>query len=63
VLGPQESTLHLLGINTGLNIMLSKHLALNGELYYQSQLFNNSLNTVDASVLGARVGVSYRFGR
>jgi hypothetical protein len=63
VLGPQESTLHLLGINTGLNVLLSKHLALNGELYYQSQLFNNSLNTVDASVLGGRIGMSYRFGK
>jgi hypothetical protein len=62
VLGPQESTLHLLGVNTGLNVMLSKHLALNGEMYYQSQLFN-TLNTVDASVLGGRIGMSYRFGR
>ena len=62
VLGLQESNLHLLGVNTGLNVLLSKHLSLNGELYYQSQLYNSS-PTIDASVLGGRVGVSYRFGK
>ena len=57
----QESINHLLGINTGINIVLSKHLALNSEVYFQSQLLNNP-NPLDAqTVLGGRVGVNYRF--
>ena len=59
----QESINHLLGINTGVNIPLSKDLALNGEVYFQSQLLNNP-NPLDAqTVLGGRVGVNYRFGK
>ena len=59
----QESINHLLGINTGVNILLSKHLALNGEVYFQSQLLNNP-NPLDAqTILGGRVGVNYRFGK
>ena len=61
----QESITHLIGLNTGINVMLSKHLALNGELYYQTPitLEKNMINDVATpSILGGRVGVSYRFG-
>lgn len=61
----QESITHLIGLNTGINIMLSKHIALNGELYYQKpiSLENNVINDVATpNTLGGRVGMSYRFG-
>ena len=59
----QKSINHLLGINTGISIVLSKHLALNSEVYFQSQLLNNP-NPLDAqTVLGGRIGVNYRFGK
>jgi opacity protein-like surface antigen len=59
----QESINHLWGISTGVNILLSSHLALNGEAYYQSQLSNNTNPLESQPVLGGRVGVSYRFGK
>ena len=63
VIRKQESINHLLGINTGVNVLLSKHLSLNSEVYFQSQLLNNP-NPLDAqTVLGGRVGVNYRFGK
>jgi opacity protein-like surface antigen len=59
----QESINHLWGINGGVNMLLSNHLALNGEVYYQSQLSNNTNPLESQPVLGARLGVSYRFGK
>ena len=63
----QESITHLLGLNTGVNFMISNRLAFNGEIYYQTQLMkdNNDKNNDIATpnVLGGRVGVSYRFGK
>ncbi len=58
-----ESINHLWGINTGINVLLSKHLALNGEAYYQSQLTSNTNPLESQPVLGGRIGVSYRFGK
>ncbi len=61
----QESITHLIGLNSGVNVMLSKHLALNGELYFQKPLTmeNNTINNLATpNVLGGRLGVSYRFG-
>lgn len=61
----QEGITYLIGLNTGVNVMLSKHLALNGELYYQTPLTleNNIINDVATpNILGGRVGLSYRFG-
>ena len=63
----QESITHLLGLNTGVNFLISNRLILNGEIYYQTQLMkdNNDRNNDIATpnVLGGRVGVSYRFGK
>jgi hypothetical protein len=58
----QESTMNFLGFNTGLNVLLTRHLALNGELNFQSQVFNNAAPLFN-NVFGGRVGVSYRFGK
>jgi len=58
----QESINHLLGINTGVNISLSKHLILNSELSFQSQFLNNPNPLGAQTVIGGRVGVNYRFG-
>ncbi len=58
------STISMLGINSGVNVLLSRKLSLNGEVYYNSQLSKNQNTDNDASsVLGGRVGISYRFGR
>lgn len=62
----QEKIMHLIGLNSGINVLLSNHLSLNGEIYYQTPIvkednFNNLVGT--PNVLGGRVGVSYRFGK
>jgi hypothetical protein len=60
----EASTINMLGINSGVNILLSKKLSLNSEVYFHSQLTKNQNTDNEASsVLGGRVGVSYRFGR
>lgn len=61
----QETITHLIGVNTGVNIELSRHLAFNSEVYYQKPLMqeSNTNNTIAVpTVLGGRVGLSYRFG-
>jgi hypothetical protein len=58
------STINMLGINSGINYLVSNKLSINSEIYYHSDLGNNRNNDNDAStVLGGRVGVSYRFGK
>ncbi len=63
----QDSIMHLLGLNTGINVMISNKLALNGEVYFHTQLVKdnnvNNNNIATPTVLGGRVGVSYRFGK
>jgi Outer membrane protein beta-barrel domain len=55
------STINMLGVNTGVNFLVSNKLSINSEVYYHSEL---SKTDNDAStVLGGRVGVSYRFGK
>jgi hypothetical protein len=64
------STMHLLGLNLGANLAISKRLIATGEMYYKSQLSSNSSSnqnpfngTLPAqAILGGRVGISYRFG-
>jgi outer membrane autotransporter protein len=62
----QDKLTHLIGLNSGVNVLLSNRLALNGELYYQTPISkeDNLDNLVGTpNVLGGRVGVSYRFGK
>ncbi len=62
----QDKVTHLIGLNSGINVLLSSHLSLNGELYYQTPISKevNMDNLVGTpNVLGGRVGVSYRFGK
>jgi hypothetical protein len=59
----QQSMMHLLGGNLGLNMQLSKRFALGGEFFYQSPI-SKITSTSDVNLpnaLGGRVGVSYRF--
>lgn len=59
----QESTMHMLGLNAGANIFLTKKLVASGELYFQSQFLKEPNPVFNATtVLGAQVGLSYRFG-
>jgi hypothetical protein len=62
----QDKLTHLIGLNSGVNVLLSKRLSLNGEMYYQTPISKE--NNIDylvgtPNVLGGRVGVSYRFGK
>ncbi|MEY4540856.1 MAG: hypothetical protein RLZZ306_2613 [Bacteroidota bacterium] len=62
----QDKLTHLIGLNSGVNVLLSKRLSLNGEIYYQTPISKE--NNIDylvgtPNVLGGRVGVSYRFGK
>jgi len=61
----QEGITHFVGLNAGINVMVAKHLALTGELNYQTPLrleHNMSDDLATPNILGARVGLSYRFG-
>jgi hypothetical protein len=58
----QQTMMHLLGGNVGLNVQLSKRFALGGEVFYQSPI-SKITNATDVNLpnsLGGRVGVSYR---
>ena len=62
----QDKLTHLIGLNSGINVLLSSRLSLNGELYYQTPISkeDNLDNLVGTpNVLGGRVGVNYRFGK
>ena len=62
----QDKLMHLIGFNSGVNVLLSNRLSLNGEVYYQTPISkeDNIDNLVGTpNVLGGRVGVSYRFGK
>ena len=62
----QDKITHLIGLNSGVNVLLSSRLSLNGEVYYQTPISkeDNIDNLVGTpNVLGGRVGVSYRFGK
>jgi hypothetical protein len=56
------ATINMLGINSGVNFLISNKLSINSEVYYHAELNKNTDNDASA-VLGGRVGVSYRFGR
>ncbi len=58
----QQSVMHLLGGNVGLNVALSKHFSIGGEFFYQSPISKiTSASDVNMpNTLGGRVGVSYR---
>ena len=62
----QDKLMHLVGLNSGVNVLLSNRLSLNGEVYYQTPItkednINNLVGT--PNILGGRVGVNYRFGK
>ncbi len=58
------SMMSLLGVNTGVNFLLSNKLSINSEVYFHSPISKNQNNDNDApTLLGGRVGVSYRFGK
>ena len=58
------STINMLGVNSGVNFLISNKLSINSEIYYHSDINKNLNNDNDAStILGGRVGVSYRFGK
>lgn len=62
----QDNITHLIGLNSGVNIMLSNRLSVNGEVYYQTQISkedNNDNLVGKPNVLGGRIGVNYRFGK
>ena len=62
----QDKITHLIGLNSGVNVLLSNRLAINGEIYYQTPLTkeDNMNNLVGIpNVLGGHVGVSYRIGK
>ena len=57
---------HFIGLNSGINVLLTNRLSLNGEVYYQTPIIKE--DNIDKligtpNVLGGRVGVNYRFGR
>jgi hypothetical protein len=58
----QQTMMHLLGGNVGLNVQLSKRFAFGGEVFYQSPISKiTSATEVNLpNALGGRVGVSYR---
>ena len=62
----QDKITHFIGLNSGVNVLFSNRLSLNGEVYYQTPIIkeeniNNLVGT--PNILGGRVGVSYRFGK
>ena len=62
----QDKITHLIGLNLGVNMMLSNRLSVNGEVYYQTQISkedNNDNLVGKPNVLGGRIGVNYRFGK
>lgn len=58
----QQSMMQLLGGNVGLNMMLFKRFALNGEFFYQSPIskITNPSDVNMPNTLSGRVGLSYR---
>lgn len=60
--GQQAAIVNLFGVNAGVNYQFSKHILASAEVYFQGQALKNP-NPLDApAILGARLGIHYRFG-
>lgn len=60
--GQQAAIVNLFGVNTGLNYQFSKHILASAEVYFQGQVLKNPNPLDSPAILGARLGIHYRFG-
>lgn len=62
----KDKLTYLVGLNSGVNFLLTNRLSLNGEVYYQTPIskednFDNLVGT--PNVMGGRLGISYYFSK